>query len=180
MASNRRGGALLMVLWLSAALSAIAFSVATSVRSEISRTDTAIEGLRAYYLACGAAERAVNYMLYGPGPRNPFGAPRWWEPGQAAIILPFPRGLAIVEVIPESSKFNVNSISRDDLIKLFLVLGLPPEAAQQTAEAVLHWRGTAGGSPLGHHVFIPLSVFSRPPRVIGSVGRAHVCCRNHS
>jgi general secretion pathway protein K len=148
MASNRRGGALLMVLWLSAALSAIAFSVATSVRSEISRTGTAIEGLRAYYLACGAAERAVNYMLYGPGPRNPAGAPRWWEPGQPAIILPFPNGLAAVEVIPESSKFNVNSISRDDLFKLLLVLGLPPEAAQQTAEAVLHWRGTAAGSPL--------------------------------
>lgn len=130
-----------MVLWLSAALAAIAFSVASLVRSEISRTDTSIEGLRAYYLACGAADRAVNYMLYGPGARNEAGVARWWEPGQPVILLPFPEGMAAVEVIPESSKFNINTVSGEDLFKLLLVLGLPPEAAQQASQAVLHWRG---------------------------------------
>lgn len=144
---RRRGGALLMVLWLSAALSAIAFSVATSVRAEIDRTSTAVEGLKAYYMACGAAERAVNYMLYGPGPRNPLGGPRWWEPGLPLILLAFPGGAAAVEVVPESSKFNVNTISGDDLFKVLMALGLPPEAARQAGQAVLHWRG-AGGGPL--------------------------------
>jgi general secretion pathway protein K len=143
---NQRGGALLMVLWLSAALSAIAFSVAISVRSEIDRTSTSVEGLRAYYMACGAAERAVNYMLYGPGPRNPLGAPLWWEPGMPLILLPFPDGAAAVEVIPESSRFNVNTISSEDLFKLLLALGLPPDAARQVAQAVLHWRGGGGGT----------------------------------
>src|ERR1035438_195821 len=52
--SNRRGSALLAVLWLTAALSAIAFSVATTVRSETERTSTAIDSVRAYYLATGA------------------------------------------------------------------------------------------------------------------------------
>ncbi len=138
---RRKGGALLMVLWLSAALSAIAFSVANLVRSEIARTDTSVEGLRAYYLACGAAERAVNYMLYGPGPRNEAGLARFYEPGQPLILLPFPEGLAAVEVIPESSKFNINTISAEDLVKVLMVLGLPPEGAQQVSQAVLHWRG---------------------------------------
>jgi type II secretory pathway component PulK len=36
MSRSRRGGALLMVLWLSAALSAIAFAVALRVRTELS------------------------------------------------------------------------------------------------------------------------------------------------
>lgn len=144
---RRRGGALLMVLWLSAALSAIAFSVATSVRAEIGRTTTALEGLKTYYMACGAAERAVNYMLYGPGPRSPLGIPRWWEPGIPLILLPFPDGAAAVEVIPESSRFNVNTVSGDELFKLLLALGLSPEAARQAGQAVLHWRG-GGGGPL--------------------------------
>ena len=41
--AGRRGGALLMVLWLSAALSAIAFSVALTVRSELGRATTTTE-----------------------------------------------------------------------------------------------------------------------------------------
>lgn len=141
----RRGGALLMVLWLSAALSAIAFSVALAVRTETGRAGAAVEGLRAYYLACGALQRAVNYMMYGPGPRDPLGRPRWWEPGQPLILLPFPNGLAAVEVIPESSKYNVNTIPREELFRLLTVLGATPEAARVITAGVLHWRGAGPG-----------------------------------
>src|ERR1700683_539910 len=51
---RRRGSALLAVLWLTAALSAIAFSVASMVRAETERTSTAVDSLRAYYLATGS------------------------------------------------------------------------------------------------------------------------------
>jgi len=54
-----RGMALLAVLWLAAALSAIAFTVATSVRSETDRTSTDVDSLKAYYLATGAINRAI-------------------------------------------------------------------------------------------------------------------------
>ena len=63
---NRRGAALLAVLWLSAILAAIAFSVATTVRGETERTSTLSEGVRAYYLATGALERALAYIEWGP------------------------------------------------------------------------------------------------------------------
>jgi len=43
-----RGGALLAVLWLSAALAAIAFSLANTVRGETERASTAVDGLRSY------------------------------------------------------------------------------------------------------------------------------------
>src|SRR5438034_808286 len=62
--SNRRGGALLMVLWVSAALAAIGFSVASTVRGETERTATGIDGLRAYYLAVGGVQRAMIELLW--------------------------------------------------------------------------------------------------------------------
>jgi general secretion pathway protein K len=145
--SSRRGSALLMVLWLSAALSAIAFSVSMTVRTEIGRAETSLEGLRAYYMACGAADRAVNYMTYGTGPRGPDGRPRFWEPGIALIPMVFPGGEAMVEVIPESSRLNVNRASLEELFKLLAVLGLPPEEATRAAAAIVHWRA-GGGGPL--------------------------------
>jgi len=149
------------VLWLSAALSAIALSVALSVRSELTRADTAMEGLRAYYLACGAADRAVNYMLYGPGPRNEMGLPRFWEPGIALLRMPFPEGEAAVEVIPESSKLNVNQVPERELMMLVAVLGVPPEGAAQIAMAVMNWRG-GGGSPLDQMYLMRSPSFRAP------------------
>jgi type II secretory pathway component PulK len=60
-AAGQTGGALLAVLWLSAVLSAIAFSVANTVRAEIERTSTLTESVRTYYLATGAIERLRLY-----------------------------------------------------------------------------------------------------------------------
>lgn len=138
-----RGGALLMVLWLSAALSAIAFSVALRVRTELERADAGQQGLRAYYLAAGAAWRAVNYMKYGPGPVDPAGRPRWWDSRLTRLHFHFPEGDAVVEIIAESSRLNVNYCSREDLQRLLLALGVEPERARLIADAILHWRGSA-------------------------------------
>lgn len=143
--TGRRGGALLAVLWLSAALSAIAFSVAVSVRGEIARAETSLDGLKEYYLATGALERALMYMLWGGGPRNPDGTARYWEPGKPVIRMPFPTGEAIVEVVPEGAKLNVNAISARELSRLLQALGLDPLRIQQVAEAIVDWRTPAAG-----------------------------------
>ena len=60
-----KGSALLTVLWLAAALAAVAFAVATTVRGETERATNAAEGTRAYYLAAGAVERAALHVLWG-------------------------------------------------------------------------------------------------------------------
>ena len=140
--SRRRGGALLMVLWLSAALSAIAFAVALRVRTEIDRADGGQQGLRAYYLAVGAAYRAMHYMKYGPGPLDASGWPKWWDARVTRLAMRFPEGEAVVEITPESSKLNVNYVSRDELERLLLALGAPPERGRLIAHAILHWRGS--------------------------------------
>jgi type II secretory pathway component PulK len=59
---HQRGSALLAVLWLAAALSAIAFSVANTVRAETERTSTQVDALRSYYLAVGAIDRAILWV----------------------------------------------------------------------------------------------------------------------
>ena len=71
--TNSRGAALLMVLWLAAALTAIAFTLANTVRGEIERSSTDADGLKAYYLAAGAIDRTLVYMESGPAFRGPDG-----------------------------------------------------------------------------------------------------------
>ena len=126
---RERGGALLTVLWLVAALTAIAFSVATTVRTETERTSTHIEQVRAYYLATGALDRALLWMNWGSGPRRPDGRPRFYEPGMSALSLDFPTGIAGVEIIPESARLNVNRATPPELARLLVGIGVPPERA---------------------------------------------------
>ena len=62
--SRKRGSALLAVLWLSAALAAIGFSLASTVRGEAERTSTAVDSLRSYYMAQGAVQRCLLELLW--------------------------------------------------------------------------------------------------------------------
>src|SRR5437588_2844674 len=86
------GSALLMVLWLSAALSAIAFTVANTVRAETERTSTSIDSLRAYYLATGAIDRVLLYINWGAGFRKPDGTPKYFENPMPVLRFEFPSG----------------------------------------------------------------------------------------
>src|ERR1700722_7565524 len=106
-----RGSALLAVLWLTAALSAIAFSVANTVRAETERTSTAVDSVRAYYLATGAIHRAILRIEWGPGYRNQDGTSMFGGKGQGPMTMmqfEFPSGSAVVNLIPETAKLNVN------------------------------------------------------------------------
>ncbi len=144
-AVRRRGSALLAVLWLSAALAAIAFSLSSTVKSETGRTSTSVDGLRAYYLAQGAVQRAALELLWSanaPGPlmRIPRGA--------TEVNYVFPSGNARVEIIPETARLNVNTSPVADLYRLMLALGVAPDRALEIAAAIDDWRKPAPqGSP---------------------------------
>src|ERR1035438_10805528 len=128
-----RGSALLAVLWLTAALSAIAFSVANTVRAETERTSTAVDSLRAYYLATGAINRAILHIEWGPGYRNADGTSMFGGQGQGPVTImqfEFPSGSAVVKLIPETAKLNVNQSPPLQLMNLLVVLGTTPEQAQ--------------------------------------------------
>jgi general secretion pathway protein K len=140
-----RGSALLAVLWLAAALSAIAFSVANNVRSETDRTGNTSEGLRAHYVATGGVDRAIAYMLWNQlGHRGPDGKPKW-EPGMPLLWMQFPSGTARVEVIAEWAKLNANQIGAPELLRLLLNLGVEPGRAEELTAAIIDWRTPAPG-----------------------------------
>jgi general secretion pathway protein K len=134
-----KGGALLTVLWLSAGLAAIAFSVSSSVRTETERVSTSADGLRAGYLASGAVERGIQWMMWGGAYRNADGSPRFWG-RQSSLSMWFPSGAAMVEVIPESSKLSINRGSPDDLYRVVLAVSGDPDRSRQIVEAILDWR----------------------------------------
>jgi general secretion pathway protein K len=138
-----RGGALLAVLWLSAALAAIAFSLANTVRGETERASTGVDGLRSQYLAAGALRRAILYMDWG---RKHPDDPRF-KPAAPVYPFEFPAGQATVEVIPETAKLNLNSARPEDLLLLLANLGVNPADAQEIVSAIVDWRNPPGDTP---------------------------------
>lgn len=109
--TTNKGSALLMVMWLSAALAAIALSVSVTVRAETDHVSTSADGLRAWYLATGSVERTVQYMIWG-GLEGP---DRFWNRRKSRFNFTYPSGNVVVEVIAESGKLNVNTSSPMDL-----------------------------------------------------------------
>ncbi len=140
-----RGSALLAVLWISAALAAIAFSLAGTVRGEIERTSTEVDGLRSYYLASAGVVRAEWELLWTTqNPNKPLIPKR-----STFIDYNFPSGLVHVEIIPEAAKLNVNTAAPEQLYRLCVALGIEPDRAREIALAIADWRAPspAGGSP---------------------------------
>ena len=137
MRTTERGSALLTVLWLSAALAAIGFSLSTTVLGETDRTSTEIDGLRAYYLATGAIHRAYLELLWSvnmPPERRPI------PKGATFVDNVCPSRNDRVEFIPEASRLDVNFTPVQDLVRLGLALGLEPDRAQEIALAIDDWR----------------------------------------
>src|ERR1700722_7442870 len=117
------GSALLAVLWLSVALSAIALTVATTVRGEVDRAPTASDDTKAYFLAQSAIQRAILYIDWG----RMYGAGTYYQPGMGPLQFHFPTGDFSVDVAPESSKLNLNYALPADLFRLIASLGVPPD-----------------------------------------------------
>ncbi len=148
-ADRQRGAALLAVLWLTAALATIAFSVASTVRAETERATSESLSLRASYLAAGAIQRAVLWYQWGQsGYADPNGQPLYYHAPAAFLHFEFPDGAADVEMIPELSKLNVNRASQDDFFKLLLALRVPADRAMVIAAGILDWRTPAPGGGL--------------------------------
>jgi len=143
---SKRGSALLTVLWACAAMAAIALAVANTVRGEAERAATSSESMRAYYLAAGAVDRALLWVEWGlNGATNRDGTPRFYHPPMPLLRMEFPEGEAVVEMIPEVSKLDINRATREELARLIAAAGAPEQAMDLSA-AILDWRS---GGPDG-------------------------------
>ena len=135
------------MLWVSAALAAIAFSVSTSIRAEADRASTAADGLRAMYLATGSVDRAIQGLLWGTGSDRFFDRRYYTE--KPRLTYTYPSGDVVVEMMPESAKLDINQASGEDLERLVTALSGDPERARVVAGGILSWRGGGGGSSSG-------------------------------
>jgi general secretion pathway protein K len=122
-----KGTALLAVLWLTAALSAIAFSIADTVRAEIERGITMQESTQAYYLARGAIQRAAFIMRNsddggGASPAERFASRR-------RIYFQEELGDTLIEFISERGKLPLRSLNPQLLYTLLVTLGESPDSA---------------------------------------------------
>jgi len=139
---DRKGSALLTVMWLSAALAAIGFSLAGTVRGETERTSTELDGLRSYYLACGGIERATLELLWSV--TTP--AARLIPRGSTAVNYQFDTGAVHVEFLPEAGKLDVNRVPAVELDRLLVALGLDPLRAEELTMNIVEWRQPASGN----------------------------------
>lgn len=138
--SRSAGSALLMVLWLTAALAAIGLTVATNVRGETERTETNVDDARSYFIARGAIERALLHIGWGRSYVGDGSGPVYYTSGNPSMDLAFPGADVHVEIIPESSKLSLNNSRPEDLYRLLLALGMPEDRATETAAAIVDWR----------------------------------------
>jgi len=136
---HRKGSALLAVLWLSAALAAIGFSIASTVRGETERTATSLDALRSYYLAVGGIERGTMELLWSVNNPDRHVLP----PNVTSTVYHFATGDVRLEILPETGKLNINQASLEQLFRLCAALGLDPARAQEIATAIDDWRKPA-------------------------------------
>jgi general secretion pathway protein K len=141
--NGRRGSALLTVLWVCAALAAVALSLSNTVRGETDRVSTDLDSLRAYYLATGAVEKAMIEMHWGrwypdrPYPRTP----GWMD-------YEFISGRVRVEFIPETAKLDLNNINAQQWMRMLAAMGVEPERAQGIMGGIVARKsGGAAGMP---------------------------------
>ncbi len=138
--SRQRGVALIMVLWLTAALGVIAYSVAETTRGEVRRAESTLDATRAGFLARAAIERTYGWLRYGYQPLP--GQVPLFELGQQRILHRFPGGDVWVEILPESGKLNVLQATPDQLLALLLRLRMEPATAGSFVQALSTFRAT--------------------------------------
>jgi general secretion pathway protein K len=138
MANKRQSGsALLVVLWLTAALAAIGLAVANNVRGETERAATGMDDVKAYFVAKGAIERALLHMNWGPD---------FYEFAQPGFDFTFPDAQAHVDIIPEASKLSMNVSRPEEVQRLLMALGQSEDRAIAITQAILDWRSSAPAS----------------------------------
>jgi general secretion pathway protein K len=135
---GERGGVLLLVLWVTAALSFVALSTAMMVRTEAEATGYRVEAEQARWIARGGIEQTM-FALQHPDLRNAEDKPLL-ATGQRRLELPFATGRAQVRLMPEAARMNVNVEPAKALAALLQAVGLTSSQAEETAEAIADWR----------------------------------------
>lgn len=138
---GRRGGALLAVMWLSIAMTAVAFAMSRYVRTEYDRASLSIDSTRAYFLAHGGVEAALRHLARpNARSRDGEGDGTGFRTGQRFMQFDFPTGQVEVEIIGESGKIDVNTAEPEVLARIIAATGIPGFEAVRIADGIVDYR----------------------------------------
>ncbi len=149
--SNRRGVALVMVLWVVTILSVVVLEFCFAMRTEVNITRNYQEDLRLYAAAQGTVQRAIAELILKQDPRMqqlrktlkegeiPPENKEWVTDGRE-YRFPFEGAEGVVRVLGEGGKVNINSVSDSMLRKIMNSLGLEGEARDIAVDSILDWR----------------------------------------
>jgi type II secretory pathway component PulK len=141
------GVALLAVMSAVSVMLLVALAFSGSVQIE---TRTAIyrkEATQAYALAVGGVQAALLEIAYPPA-EDQKDKPRLWKKGQRLVRVPYAHGVALVEIVNETGKLDLNAAGRKELARLFEARGLETTEAAHLAAAIDHWRSPAGSGDM--------------------------------
>ena len=141
----RQGSALLAVLWLSVALTVIAFALSRGVRSELDRASLNVDSTKAYYLAHGAIEATMRRVVDGFDSDRP---EMTFAPGQSFMLYQFETGRVEVEIIGESGKLDVNSATPEQMARLIAAFGVDASLAVSLASGIARYREQLRGGEM--------------------------------
>ena len=131
---RQKGIALVLTLWLTVLLTAIAGGFAYSMHVEAVAAGNAIGVAKVRAAADGAVERAVWELARPrlPGAWLPNGAPHAWKDGEIDVV---------VRATDETAKIDLNVANELLLRGLFTVVGgADPDTAGRLVDGLLDWR----------------------------------------
>jgi general secretion pathway protein K len=169
---DRRGFALVAVLWILVLGSAVALEVHAGVRADQRAAANARSEARARWAARGALARAEDALRRKLASQSAAGAP----PGTDTLLVPALR-YRLEEVVVQAwvvdarARVQLNLAGADALRELFVAAGVAPERAREMAGAIVRWR-LANAPPFvpGVRADSAGEVLALPPRgAFGSV-----------
>lgn len=148
---DRRGFALVIVLWLFVTLFVLGAEFAQEMRQDAQATVNFADETQSYYLASAAANLTF-YRLLEDHRQREFGQKQVGEGGEPEPPLVSIDGLwhsidlwgapLSVRVVDESGKIAINWVDETVLRHVMGNLGVPPDEADIIADSILDWRDT--------------------------------------
>ena len=133
------GVALLAVMSAVSVMLLVAMAFSGSVQIETRGAIYRKEVTQAYALAEGGVQAAILEIAYPPA-EDQEDKPRLWNKGQRLVRVPYAHGVALVEIVNETGKLDLNVAGRKRLTRFFEARGLETAQAAHLAVAIDHWR----------------------------------------
>ncbi|MHC4742958.1 MAG: type II secretion system minor pseudopilin, partial [Planctomycetota bacterium] len=137
MRCEREGGVVLVgVLWLKIILIAIVAVVSQNSRLDLKVRAVGMEELRCRWASRAGIEKAVAILNEDPKECDDL-TELWSDNDEDFNSVPLEMCSFTVRVIDESSKLNVNTVTKEQLMEL-------PNMVEDIADAIIDWRDTNG------------------------------------